>query len=168
MSTANNVVLKSDKEREETLRNLAKSSLEAKTILGNFAARKRVHRDALLMVRTFYMSFVRSGIPVKKIAFDKVFLELEALGYGITEKYPNGDLKAFMPEISLKYIGMLAQPIIKPMQNPPTIKQALTVVPLTQGKMGQTVTILFEVNGKKCQAEVPIDSVPQFTAMLNN
>lgn len=168
MNTSNDVAVKSEKERDEALRNLAKSSLEAKTILSNFAGRLRVHRDALLMIRTFYMSFVRKGIPVKKVPFDKVFYDLEALGYGITEKYPNGDLKAFLPEISLKYIGMVSQPIVKPIQNPPTIKQALTVVPLTQAKIGQTVTILFEVNGKKCQAEVPIDSVPQFTAMLNN
>src|ERR1700743_3585912 len=100
-----------DLNNELALKTLAKSSIEAKLIFENFANRKRIHRDALLMIRVFYSYFIKKGIPLKKSNFDKVFIELDKMGYGLIEKYPNGDLKAFLPEISLKYIGMTAQPI---------------------------------------------------------
>lgn len=142
--------------KDVDLRILNSTSFEARLIFENFANRKRIHRDALLMVRVFYAFFIKKGIPVKKSAFDRVFTELDRLGYGLIEKYPNGDLKAFMPEISLKYIGMTAQPVAKVLA-PIPIKSSI-----------KTVVITFDVNGKKCQAEVPIDKVAQFTAMIGN
>lgn len=140
------------------LRKLALTSFEAKLIFGNFANRKRIHRDALLMIRVLYSSFVKKGLPVKKSAFDKVFIELERLGYGLTEKYPSGDLKAFLPEISLKYIGMTANPIAKTIQ----VVHAPAAI-----AVHSTVKISFEVNGRRCEAEVPLDKVSEFTARLS-
>lgn len=147
---------------DSALRKLAQSSFEARTIFENFANRKRVHKDALLMIRVFYAFFIKKGLPLKKSVFDKVFIDLEKLGYGLVEKYPNGDMKAFMPEVSLKYIGMTGQPIAKLLTPKPV--EVPVVKPVAIG----TVVITFNVNGKQCQAEVPMDKVAQFTAMISN
>lgn len=153
------VVSQSINNSESELRKLAQSSSEAKAIFDNFAGRKRIHRDALLMIRVLYASFIKKGIPLKKSSFDRVFFELERLGYGLTEKYPNGDLKAFLPEISLKYIGMTAQPIAKTIQ---VVSKPAAIA------IQSTVKISFEVNGRRCEAEVPMDKVQEFTARLSN
>lgn len=148
------------KNREESLRELNQSSFEAKQIFLNFAGRKRVHTDSLIMIRSYYNTFIKKGIPLKLSKFADVFFQLEKLGYGLTERYPSGELKAFMPDMNIKYIGMMAQPILRPVQ--PVVERPGTI------RNGDAIVVLeFDTNGRLKKAEVPSHLVKPFNELIN-
>lgn len=151
---------------------LRSKSFEAEVILKNFATRKRVHKDKEIQVHRLYLDFIRRGVKLNRMKFDQVFIDLERLGYGITiGKDVKGNVTAFLPDTSIKSIGMDAMEVLKPettitvLPNPgaPTIKlAAIEPKPIAIG----LVRVIMIKDGMRWEADVPEDKIAEVTAKL--
>lgn len=161
-----------DKDKVNELHKLATSCEEAKVIFFNFANRKRTHKDTILNIRPFFVNLgERSGRGLSRYKFDRVFTELERLGYGLVGRDPEGNLLSFLPEVSLKYIGMTAQPVLKPIEEQQNVlvNKISSVTGLKPNHSGNNlVTVVFKVDGRDCKVELPVDLLPQFAAIIKS
>lgn len=136
---------------------LRSRSYEAEVVLRNFATRKRVHRDKPINFYRMYLEMSNRGLKLSRTKFDQVFIDLERLGYGIVEG------QAFLPETSIKVIGLDAVEVLKPI----TVVQPMPVPPV---KVGLTTTNMVMVvivkGGEKLTVYVPKDEIDSFTAKM--
>lgn len=130
-------------------------SFEAQIVLNKFANRKRIHKEKVVNVRRLYGSLTAEGHKLSKYEFDKVFYDLERLGYGTTQKSPTGSLEQFLPFRSIRQIG---QELIK------NIPVKLEIKDQTQSK--GLVTVYFMVAGKTCKALIPEDALDEFEKLV--
>lgn len=155
---------------------LRSRSFEAEVILKNFASRKRVHKDKEVQIHRLYLDMVNRGLKLNRVKFDQVFLDLEKLNYGVTVGTDSeGRLISFMPEDTIKSIGMDAMEVLKPepespeakvIPNPqaPTIKLAV-VAPKEQQSSGLVCVVMIK-DGMKWTTYVPESEVAEITAKM--
>lgn len=130
-------------------------SFEAEIILTKFANRKRIHKEKVINVRRLYGSLTKEGYKLSKLEFDRVFYDLERLGYGTTQKSNTGSLEQFLPYRSIRQIG---QELIK------NISIKLEIKDQVQSK--GLVAVYFMVAGKTCKALIPEDALDEFEKLV--
>lgn len=128
-------------------------SLEAEIILSRFANRKRIHKEKVVDIKRLYSVLISEGYKLSKLEFDKVFYDLEKLGYGTTQRSGTGKLEQFLPFSSIKQIG---QELIKNIPFKMEVKE----------KTKNVVTVYFMVAGKTCKALIPEDALDEFEKLV--
>lgn len=150
---------------------LRSKSFEGEVILKNFASRKRVHKDKEVQVHRLYLDMTNRGLKLSRVKFDQVFADLERLGYGITVgRDAEGKITTFLPETSIKSIGMDAMDVLRPegassnIVSAPTVK--LSVAPAAEMRSSGLVCVVMIKDGMKWTTFVPEDQVAEVTAKM--
>lgn len=124
---------------------------EMMTIMLNFKARKRIHKDKLLNITRLYTRLSHSGNRLRRKEFDQAFLDLEAKGYGLIDRTKSGQLTNFLPALPLNVIGREMLSTVKNLPNP-----------VQTPRQEATVTVIFSIAGKRCKAIIPESVLPEF------
>lgn len=145
---------------------LRKRSTEANLILSNFASRKRIHRDIAVNISKLFYYFVAKGAKISRQKFDEVFQELERLKYGVVLKNDNAKfLQEFIPDTSIKAIGIDSVDVINPIAEPVLVKP-LTQASIEEKRLGNKVMIIVVKEGKTFKAFIDQSEVESFTKLL--
>lgn len=133
---------------------LRKSSFEAEIVLTNFATRKRIHKDKEIALPRLYHELRRKGYSLSRSKFDKVFDDLERLGYGIVDKNQLGYSLRFLPDADIKSLGKDSQELA------PQIKELTVITSASKPiSVNEMVLVVVIKNGKTIRMHINKDDL---------